>query len=200
MKGARIFENPERPDMFIKWIETSHQEQNTHQFLNEMFRGMRNSQVYSFKRLSMKLQFEILTIGLKNCTIYLAEQLKTGQFTTYEEYINNIPDRVKGPYFHFASFFVDDKENLKDILRQLGELTDDEERIKEELFMLLSYFILSFEYREDRIKNILVRNLGNLVTLITEFRDKAEDQDTVELLDTILVKLSEINQESEQAE
>lgn len=152
--------------------------------------------MYSFKRLSMKLQFEILTIGLKNCTIYLAEQLKTDQFNTYEEYINSIPESLKTPYYNFSSYFVDDKENLKDVMKQLGELTDDEERIKEELFMLLSYFILSFEYREDRIKNIIVKNLGNFVTLITEFREKTEDTDTIELLDTILVKLSEINNES----
>jgi len=77
-------------------------------------------------------------------------------------------------------------------MKQLGDLTDDEERIREELFMLLSYFILSFEYREERIKSIITRNHDNFVTLIQEFKAKTEDQDTVDLLETILVKLSEI--------
>ena len=53
----------------------------------------------------------------------------------------------KGPYTNFATYYVDDKENLKDILRQLGELGDDEERIKEELYLLLSFFILTYEKR-----------------------------------------------------
>lgn len=47
-------------------------------------------------------------------------------------------------YTKFANYFVDDKENLKDIMQQLGSLADDEERIKEELFMLLSFFIMTF--------------------------------------------------------
>mmetsp|Transcript_18559 Transcript_18559/g.28509 ORF Transcript_18559/g.28509 Transcript_18559/m.28509 type:complete len:83 (+) Transcript_18559:966-1214(+) len=82
-----------------------------------MFRRMRNSDVYSFKRLSMKLQFEILGIGLKGSTIYLTEQIKTGSYTTHEEYVSGIPDKLKGPYFHFASYFVDDKDNLKGLMK-----------------------------------------------------------------------------------
>ena len=50
-------------------------------------------------------------------------------------------------YFKFSNYFCDDKENLKDIMEQLGNLGDDELRIKEELFMLLSFFIITFDNR-----------------------------------------------------
>lgn len=50
----------------------------------------------------------------------------------------------KGLYYNFSNYFVDDKENLKDIMQQLGETTEDDERIKEELFLLLSFFIITF--------------------------------------------------------
>mmetsp|Transcript_10330 Transcript_10330/g.15840 ORF Transcript_10330/g.15840 Transcript_10330/m.15840 type:complete len:80 (+) Transcript_10330:1227-1466(+) len=78
-------------------------------------------------------------------------------------------------------------------MRQLTEVSDDKERIKEELFMLLSYFILTFEYRRDGIKNTIIRNLGNFTTLISEFRENIEDEDTLELLDALLGKLDSIN-------
>jgi hypothetical protein len=83
----------------------------------------------------MKLQYEILSIGLKGSMIALAD----GQIV--------IPEKQKGAYFKFSTYFVDDKENLKGIMQQLGNLSDDEERIKEELFLLLSFFILTFEHR-----------------------------------------------------
>ena len=57
----------------------------------------------------------------------------------------------KYPYFRFASYFVDNASNLKNIMMQIGALTDDEERIKEELFLLLSFFILTFENRKPKI-------------------------------------------------
>ena len=83
----------------------------------------------------MKLQYEILSIGLKGSMMSLAKNE------------GSIPEKAKGPYFRFSTYFVDDKENLKGIMQQLGDLSDDEERIKEELFLLLSFFILTFEHR-----------------------------------------------------
>lgn len=56
--------------------------------------------------------------------------------------------KSSSPYFNFSTFFVDDKQNLMDIMIQLGNLNDDEERIKEELLLLLSFFILTFEHRD----------------------------------------------------
>jgi hypothetical protein len=53
MKGARIFENMDRPDSFVDWIEKD--SDNTHDQLNKFFLEMRKSDVYSFKRHSMKL-------------------------------------------------------------------------------------------------------------------------------------------------
>jgi hypothetical protein len=84
----------------------------------------------------MKLQYEILSIGLKEAMMSLANNH------------GSIPEKAKAqPYFRFSTYFVDDKENLKGIMQQLGDLSDDEERIKEELFLLLSFFILTFEHR-----------------------------------------------------
>jgi len=37
-------------------------------------------------------------------------------------------------------------------MEQLGNLPEDEVRIKEELFTLLYFFIMTFEKRHDRIK------------------------------------------------
>jgi hypothetical protein len=36
-------------------------------------------------------------------------------------------------------------------MQQLGDATDDDERIKEELFLLLSFFIITFPNRQPRI-------------------------------------------------
>jgi len=63
----------------------------------------------------------------------------------------NKDEKKYGIYYKFANHFVDDKENLKDIMNQLGNCSDDDERIKEELFLLLSFFIMTFEKRADRI-------------------------------------------------
>ena len=40
-------------------------------------------------------------------------------------------------------------------MQQLGSVSDDNERIKEELFLLLSFFILTFEYRAEKIQHII---------------------------------------------
>jgi len=69
-------------------------------------------------------------------------------YDTSEEFLEALPEEIKfGPYFQFASFFVDNKENLKDIMNALGNASNDERRIKGELFYLLSLFILTFEFR-----------------------------------------------------
>jgi len=103
LKGPRIFEHLDRPDAFVEWIE--HNQDNSHVKLNELFKKMRTVEVYSFKRLSMKLQYEILSIGLKGSMMSLAENHMT------------IPEKAKGPYFIFSTYFVDDKENLKGIMQ-----------------------------------------------------------------------------------
>lgn len=58
---------------------------------------------------------------------------------------------TKPLYNKFANYFCDDKENLKDIFMQLGTLDDNEVRIKEELFMLLYFFIITFSTRKEVI-------------------------------------------------
>jgi predicted sulfurtransferase len=43
-----------------------------------MFLSMRQSNVYAFKRLSMKLQYEILSIGLKESMMAIAKDSNIG--------------------------------------------------------------------------------------------------------------------------
>lgn len=76
------------------------------------------------------------------------------------------------PYYNFCCYFLDDKENLKDIMQLLVVLSEEEERIKEELFTLLSFFILTYDYRVDRIKEIIFRNKTNLLTVIDDFKQR----------------------------
>ena len=44
-------------------------------------------------------------------------------------------------------------------MQQLGNLSDDEDRIREELFLILSFFILTFENRQDLIKKIIFKKM-----------------------------------------
>ena len=48
-------------------------------------------------------------------------------------------------------------------MMQLVNLHDDEERIKEELFLLLSFFILTYEHRDISIKNVIISNKENFI-------------------------------------
>lgn len=116
-----------------------------------MFLNMRQSNVYAFKRLSMKLQYEILSIGLKESMVAIAKEGQSITSRKDESY-------KAAQYYRFSTFFVDNKDNLKDIMEQLVQIPDEEERIKEELFLLLSFFILTFELRADKIKQVLFRN------------------------------------------
>jgi hypothetical protein len=77
-------------------------------------------------------------------------------------------------------------------MQQLGNLSDDEDRIREELFLILSFFILTFENRQDLIKKIIFKNRQNLFNLIDDFRNKSEDEDTQSLLDALEHKLKNI--------
>jgi len=56
------------------------------------------------------------------------------------------------PYYKFATYFVDNKNNLKNIMELVAGISNDpESKINEELFLLLSFFILTYEYRCDAI-------------------------------------------------
>ena len=78
---------------------------------------------------------------------------------------------------------------MKDILIQLGNATDDDERIKEELFLLLSFFIITFPNRANKIQNIILKNKDNLIDIINDFHEKAEEEDTKSLMDVLVSKL-----------
>lgn len=55
LKGYRIEQNPERVDNFIQWIEENAEGTYTHELLNQIFYEMRNSDIYGFKRIAMKI-------------------------------------------------------------------------------------------------------------------------------------------------
>lgn len=147
----------------------------------------------------MKLQYEILGLGLKselqhniqNKELDVSEGERHDR-SMYEDEGTNTSRG--GLYNRFANFFVDDKENLKDIMQQLGSLSDDEERIKEELFLLLSFFILTLGKRADRIRNIIKKNKENLISIIAEFKQKVEDEDTQQLMEVLISTLENLSE------
>jgi hypothetical protein len=132
----------------------------------------------------MKLQYEILSIGLKESMMTLINQSNTNLEDT--EY------HSKSPYFKFSTYFVNDKQNLMDIMIHLGNLSDDEERIKEELLLLLSFFILTFEHRDPQIKKIIIRNSALFVTVMEDFNAKTDDEETKNLINALTSKLNNI--------
>ena len=52
---------------------------------------------------------------------------------------------------------------------------DDEDRIKEELFLILSFFILTLEHRQNRIRYVIMKNTDNLMKVISKYRDKTNN-------------------------
>lgn len=107
LKGPRVYENTDgRPDAFVEWIDqntpcgTDSQgvEMRTHERLNILFRSMRQDQVYTFKRHSMKLQYEILSLGLKSSMIALAEQHKNNSNVSQnrKDYEDIVPTQYRG--------------------------------------------------------------------------------------------------------
>jgi hypothetical protein len=132
----------------------------------------------------MKLQYEILSIGLKESMMTLINQSNTNLEDT--EY------HSKSPYFKFSTYFVNDKQNLMDIMIHLGNLSDDEERIKEELLLLLSFFILTFEHRDPQIKKIIIRNSALFVTVMEDFNAKTDCEETKNLINALTSKLNNI--------
>ena len=60
--------------MFISWIEENKDGSLTHELLNQMFYDMRQSDIYGFKRIAMKIQYEILSIGLKQSMMDISGQ------------------------------------------------------------------------------------------------------------------------------
>jgi len=79
-----------------------------------------------------------------------------------------------------------------DIMIQLGNLSDEEERIKEELLLLLSFFILTFEHRDAKIKNIIMKNTGLFLEMMEDFSTKTEDEETKNLISALTSKLGMI--------
>ena len=82
---------------------------------------MRKSDSYSFKRLSIKLQYEILTLGLESSIMNLMHIQKGAQVPIDNGQLKDLVIQNvnidKTPYFNFANYFVDDKQNLKDIMQ-----------------------------------------------------------------------------------
>ena len=96
-----------------------------------MFLDMRQSDIYAFKRVSMKIQYEILSIGLKQSMMDISKQYADKQpIECQEENYDGIF------YYRFSKYFVDNKHNLKDIMVQVSAVNEDsEQKIKEELLV-----------------------------------------------------------------
>lgn len=94
----------------------------------------------------------------------------SSQFVNREEYVC-VESKYEGIlYYKFSKYFVDNKHNLKDIMMQISIVSDEsEQKIKEELFLLISFFILTFEYRRDTIKTMIYKNRENFYQLIEKF-------------------------------
>jgi hypothetical protein len=103
-------------------------------------------------------------------------------------------EKKQGLYNKFSNYFVNDKENLKDIMEQLGSLSEDEVRIKEELFILLYFFIMTFEKRPDRIRNIILKNKDNLLAIISEFKEQNKNEDNDNLMQTLQITLDGLHE------
>jgi len=89
---------------------------------------------------------------------------------------------------------VDDKENLKDIMQQLAELPDDEKRIKEELFRLLWFFIMTFDSRLERIRTIIKNNRELLVQVIGEFKETGLEEEEERMMEGLVAKLQTLGE------
>ena len=65
MMGARITSDDDtnRPDSFLIWLESDQDDALSR--LNSLFAEMRKSDIYQYKRMSMKMQFEVLKVGLE---------------------------------------------------------------------------------------------------------------------------------------
>ena len=80
-------------------------------------------------------------------------------------------------------------------MKQLLEVSDDEIRIKEELFHLLSVFIATYEARSEKVRRDLYANRVKLQKIMQEFRETAEsieEEDNIELMDELMKKLKRI--------
>ena len=93
-------------------------------------------------------------------------------------------------YYKFCTYYVDNKHNLKNIMELVANVSNgDESKIKEELFLLLSFFILTYEYRIDTIQSMLFNNRDNFYALIEEFKADVEEEETEQLLTALEIKL-----------
>ena len=88
---------------------------------------------------------------------------------------------------------MDNMYNLKEIMTQIAATCDEqEEKLKSGLFCLLSFFILTFEYRSDVIKTVIYNNRKNFKRIIDQFQANLDDEDTVSLLQAIVNKLDNL--------
>lgn len=160
--------------------------------LNSLFAEMRKSDIYQYKRMSMKMQFEVLKVGLEPSIKLINGQLADEKVLS-EEQMKRIDEISQDwPYYRFALSFVDQRSNLQDIMVQLLLVSVDEVRIKEELFNLLSMFILTYEARGDRIKRDLFKNREKLIGVLTDFREHAENAEEDELVQLMTILINKL--------
>mmetsp|Transcript_3392 Transcript_3392/g.5716 ORF Transcript_3392/g.5716 Transcript_3392/m.5716 type:complete len:161 (+) Transcript_3392:675-1157(+) len=72
--GPRI-QDRSKMDPVIEWVD-SVKDPEVKERINEVFTRMRQSEIYASKRLSMNLQYVVLSIGLRESMVFLEDQLK----------------------------------------------------------------------------------------------------------------------------
>jgi hypothetical protein len=96
-------------------------------------------------------------------------------------------------FVKFANFYVDDRDNLKDIMEQLVDLPDDEKRIKEELFKLLWFFIMTFDHRVDKVKTIITKNKDKMILVVKEFMEQGLEEEEQRMMEGLVFKLENLS-------
>lgn len=71
-------------------------------------------------------------------------------------------------------------------------MADEEIRIKEELFNLISLFILTFEMRSERIQTIIRKNSDKMIKKVLEFKEQDQEEEIRGIMDLLANKLEKI--------
>ena len=71
-------------------------------------------------------------------------------------------------------------------------MADEEIRIKEELFNLLSLFILTFEMRSERVQSIIRKNSDKMIKKVLEFKEQDPEEEIRGIMDLLANKLEKI--------
>jgi hypothetical protein len=78
-------------------------------------------------------------------------------------------------------------------MEQLVDLPDDEKRIKEELFKLLWFFIMTFDHRVDKVKTIITKNKDKMILVVKEFMEQGLEEEEQRMMEGLVFKLENLS-------